>query len=477
MLSTDGRLTPSKSWRGISSERHPASRGQNTEALDYTAPVPMWWIYQILAALALLAVGPWLLVLRRRHYLPTLRGRLGGFAPAAGDPESAARPPGAFWIHAVSVGEAALAGALAARLPGDLAVLVTTITPTGQAQAQAAAARLGDRATVAYLPFELDFAIQRFFRRFAPSSLVLVEGDFWPLLLRAARARGIPTAVVNGRVSDRSFARLLRFRRLALALFLAPIDRFGVQTAVDAERLAALGVPHQRVTVTGNLKFDSPEPVVLSELTRRLEQLAAGRPILVAGSTMEGEEEAVLAAFRRLADGGRPAEARALLVLAPRHPERFAAVAERLATEAPGFVRRSGADRERPAVFLLDSIGELASTYRLATAAFIGGTLQPTGGHNPIEAARFGVPVAVGPSMTNFREIAEIFDHTGAWARVANAAALGELWAAWLADPPAARAIGERGRALVAANAGALDRTLELLAPLVVAAQSRQRQA
>ncbi len=434
----------------------------------------MWWIYQTLAALALLAAGPWLLVLRRRHYLPTLRGRLGGFAPDPGEPESAARRPGALWIHAVSVGEAALAGALAARLPGDLAVLVTTITPTGQAQARAATARLGKRATVAYLPFELGFAIQRFLRRFAPSSLVLVEGDFWPLLLRAARARGIPTAVVNGRVSDRSFARLRRFQWLALPLFFAPIDRFGVQTAIDADRLVALGVPRERVAVTGNLKFDSPEPAGHPELAARLERLAAGRPILVAGSTMEGEEEEVLAAFRRLGAGGGAGE-RALLVVAPRHPERFAAVACRLAAEVPGFVRRSGPDLARPPVFLLDSIGELAATYRLATAAFIGGTLQPTGGHNPIEAARFGVPVAVGPSMTNFREIAEIFDQTEAWARVASGEALGELWAAWLADPPAARAIGERGRALVTANAGALDRTLALLAPLMAAAQTQQR--
>ena len=438
----------------------------------------MWWIYQIVSALALLAAGPFLLLLRRRHYLPTLRGRLGGGRPAPPPPHDA-RPeagtgsPGRFWIHAVSVGEAALAGTLAAKLPPELPLLLTTITPTGQAQASAAAARLGDRAAVAYLPFELGFAIRRFFRRFSPASLVLVEGDFWPLLLRAVRRRGIPTAVVNGRVSDRSFVRLQRFRALALPLFFAPIDRFGVQTAVDAERLIALGVPAGRVTVTGNLKFDSPEPPGNPELARRLESLAAGRPILVAGSTMEGEEEQVLAAFRGLADGDRTAGDRAMLVLAPRHPERFAAVALRVAAEAPGAVRRSGPDRERPPVFLLDSIGELAATYRLATAAFVGGTLQPTGGHNPIEAARFGVPVAVGPSMTNFREIAELFDRTGGWARVASAEELGRLWAAWLADPTAARAIGARGQALVAANAGALARTLELLAPLVAAASGK----
>ena len=435
----------------------------------------MWLIYQILAALALCVAGPWLLLLRRRHYLPTLRGRFGGGKPGAGGRDGAVRQSGALWIHAVSVGEAALAATVAARLPADLPLLLTTITPTGQAQAEAVASRLGGRIAVAYLPFELDFAIARFFRRFAPSALVLMEGDFWPLLLRAVRRRAIPTAVVNGRVSDRAFPRLLRFRRLALPLFFAPIDHFGVQTEVDAERLMALGVQSHRITVTGNLKFDSPEPPELAELSQRLERLAGGRPILVAGSTMEGEEEQVLAAFRQLATGGTPAGERALLVLAPRHPERFATVAARVATEDPGFVRRSGADRPRPAIFLLDSIGELAATYRLATAAFVGGTLQPTGGHNPIEAARFGVPVAVGPSMTNFREIAQHFDRTGAWARVATGEALGKLWEAWLAEPELARAIGDRGRAIVAANAGAIDRTLELLAPLVAATQARER--
>ncbi len=433
----------------------------------------MWWIYQTLAALALLAAGPWLLLLRRRHYLPTVRGRLGG-----GDPGSAGPGPGGeLWIHAVSVGEAQLAGTLAARLPADLALLLTTITPTGQAQAAAVAARLGDRVAVAYLPFELGFALARFFRRFSPSSLVLVEGDFWPLLLRAVKRRGLPTAVVNGRVSDRSFSRLLRFRHLAWPLFFAPIDRFGMQTAVDAERLIALGVPAARVSVTGNLKFDSPEPPPLPELAQRLARLADGRAILVAGSTMAGEEEQVLAAFDQLAAGGRAADQLAMLVVAPRHPERFAAVAELLTAAHPSLVRRSGPDRERPAIFLLDSIGELAATYAQATAAFIGGTLQPTGGHNPIEAARFGVPVAVGPSMTNFREIAEHFDRAGAWGRIASGEELGRLWAAWLADPTSAREVGARGRALVAANAGALDRTLDLLVPLVAAAAAHQRYA
>ena len=324
------------------------------------------------------------------------------------------------------MGEAALAGTLAARLPADLPLLLTTITPTGQAQASAAAARLGDRAIVAYLPFELGFAIARFFRRFSPASLVLVEGDFWPLLLRAVQRRGIPTAVVNGRVSDRSFVRLQRFRALALPLFFAPIDRFGVQTEIDAERLLALGVPAERVTVTGNLKFDSPEPPANPELAATARTTRRGpadpRRRLDHGGRRGAAARGVPPPRRRRPDGRRARHAgpRAAPSRALRRRR------ERLATEVPGFVRRSGPDRARPPLFLLDSIGELAATYRLATAAFVGGTLQPTGGHNPIEAARFGVPVAVGPSMTNFREIAELFDQTGAWARVASGRGAGQ---------------------------------------------------
>lgn len=432
----------------------------------------MWWLYQVLVVLVLVGAGPWLLLFRWKHYLPTLRGRFGGGSAEASPSEA---PAARFWIHAVSVGESMLAGTIAARLPQDLPLLLTTITPTGQAQAAGTVRRLGGLAIAAYLPFELGFAVARFFRRHRPSALVLVEGDFWPLVLRAVRRRALPVAVVNGRVSDKSFARLLFFRTFAFRLFFAPVDRFGVQTAVDAERLAALGVPPDRITVTGNLKFDSPLPPPLVELRERLERLADGRPILLAGSTMPGEEEQVLAAFARLGSTGRPPGERALLVLAPRHPERFDAVATLCAERFPDLVRRSGPDRPRPSIVLLDSIGELAGTYDQAAAAFIGGTLQPTGGHNPIEAARFGVPVAVGPSMTNFREIAEEFDRREAWRRVGSGEELGETWAAWLDEPAGARAVGERGRALVTANAGALDRTLALLAPLIEAAREASR--
>ena len=410
-----------------------------------------WGLYQIATGAALLTAGPFLLARRGAHYLPTVSARLGRLGRAAG----AARVTGGLWFHAVSVGEVGVAATLARALPPRTPLLVTTITPTGQARARAL---FVSDAEIAYLPFDLGFAVRRFYDRFAPRALVLVEGDYWPLVLREARRRSLPVAVVNGRIGDRSFARLSRLRPFLGPLF-SGIDRFGVQTEDDRARLEALGIPPERITVTGNLKYESPEPPRKPELEEALHTLAAGRPILLAGSTMAGEEEQVLAAHAS-AGGG----ARSLLVLAPRHPERWNEVDALLRARGVAAVRRSEmASTEAPDVVLLDSLGELASLYRLATAAFIGGTLAPTGGHNPLEAARFGVPVAVGPSMHNLREMAEQFDRAGAWRRAAGARALGEIWKEWLDDPAAAREQGARAARLVEENQGALQRTLEML--------------
>jgi 3-deoxy-D-manno-octulosonic-acid transferase len=427
----------------------------------------LWGVYQLVMGAALLLTGPILVARRGGHYLPTLPGRLGR-TPAGG---AAAGVPGGgrggLWLHAVSVGEVGVAATLARALPPDLPLLVTTITPTGQARARAAFA---GRAAVAYLPFELGFAVRRFFDRSAPAALVLVEGDFWPLLLREARRRRLPVAVANGRVSDRSFRRMRRLRPF-LAPLLAGVDRFGVQTAEDRGKLLALGVPAERVAVTGNLKYEAPEPARSPALEGEVRRLAAGRAVLLAGSTMAGEEEEVLDALASL--GGR-----ALLVLAPRHPERWDAVERLVAGRGLAAVRRSGlagADAPRSAdVLLLDSLGELAGLYAVADAAFVGGTLVATGGHNPLEPARFGVATAVGPSMENFREMAAEFDRAGAWRRVAGGRELAAVWGGWLDDPAAARAVGSRAARLVEDNRGALERTLELLAPALAAGSGAQ---
>ena len=442
-------------------------------------PVLLRGLYQLAAGAALLIAGPFLLARRGSHYLPTLSGRLGRIGSST---VSALQVSGIVWIHAVSVGEIAVAATLIKALPAGLPLVVTTVTPTGQERARAF---FGDRAEIAYLPFDLGFAVRRFFDRFQPRALVLVEGDYWPLILSEAKRRGLPVTVINGRVGDRSYGRMQKLRPLLGYLF-SPVDRFGVQSAEDRDRLVSLGVSAERITVTGNLKYESPEPAVKPELEERLRALAAGRPILLAGSTMPGEEEQVLDAFDRL--GGQ-----ALLVIAPRHPERWDEVAALLGPRGVNAVRRStipgaGALTPRPPlpvhpstpspgegetyaslpdVVLLDSLGELAGLYRIAAGAFIGGTLAPKGGHNPLEPARFGVPVAVGPSMHNFRDMAERFDRARAWRRVKDAEELAAVWGEWIADPAAAREQGGRALQLLEENRGALGRTLELLGPVL----------
>ncbi len=443
----------------------------------------LWLLYQAGLALALLIAGPFLLVRRGKHYLPTLSGRLGGGSgmppagPAAGKAGRTGEAPPAdvagrpLWLHAVSVGEVGVAATLARALPAAVPLVVTTVTPTGQALAQRLFA---GRAQVAYLPFDLRPTLGRFWRRFTPAALILVEGDYWPLLLRQASRRGLPVAVVNGRVGDRGFRRLRLLRPLT-RLFFGNVQHFGMQTAEDRARLERLGVEPARLTVTGNLKFDTPEPPIgpeLRVLIAACEQLAAGRPLLIAGSTMAGEDEQVLAAFQTLGGGQR-----ALLVLAPRHPERWGDV-ERLLRQSGLAARRRTSLAIAPAtdlppratrtdVLLLDTVGELAALYSAGAAAFIGGTLVPTGGHNPIEPARYRLPIAVGPSMHNFRDVAARFDAAAAWQRVAGPDDLAAAWRHWLDHPTAARAQGEKAAALLAENRGAILRTLDLLAPLL----------
>jgi 3-deoxy-D-manno-octulosonic-acid transferase len=412
-------------------------------------------LYQLGLALALALAAPFWALRQRGRYLRAIARRAG-----FGNPKPAFQH--ALWLHAVSVGEAGVAATLAKALPADTPLLVTTVTPTGQDRASAL---LPARATVDYLPFDLGFLVRRFLKRHQPRALVLVEGDYWPVLLAEARRRGIPVAVVNARIGDRSYVRLRRFPFVSRMLFSA-VGTFAVQSAQDQERLSHLGVPESRTHLTGNLKFESPEPIADPQLVSTLQTLAGSRPLLIAGSTMSGEEEQVLTAFSTLGGGER-----ALLVLAPRHPERWDAVESLIRSRGFETCRRRSLDgvspSRAPAVLLLDSMGELAALYRIATAAFVGGTLVPTGGHNPLEPARFGVPLAVGPSMFNFRDIAEQFEAAKAWRRVGSGAELGEVWGQWLAEPPEGREIGERAARLVDASRGALAATLAVVTPLL----------
>lgn len=414
----------------------------------------MWLLYQLLYALAVLVAGPWLLLWRGRHYLTSLLPRLGA-VPVAPQPT--------LWVHAVSVGEVNVAASLTAILHGKHPLVVTTVTPSGQERARS---RFSSDL-VTYLPFEFGFAVRRFFNRMKPAALILCEGDLWPLVLREAQRRRIPTVVVNARISDQSFRRMRFFQRM-LAPILDPITAFAVQTELDGSRLKVLGVEPRRITVTGNLKFEVGLPAKLPELEQAIAELAQGRPILVAGSTMRGEEAQVVEAFERLGGGDR-----AFLVLAPRHPERWPRVAARLAKTGLALRLRSeialehlGVAKQAPSridVLVLDSLGELAAVYGTGVGAFIGGTLVPTGGHNPIEAACHGVAIAAGPSMHNFKEIETRFDDDNAWQRVQNAADLARVWDQWLKDPQAAAALGRRSAQVFESNKGALAKTREFL--------------
>jgi 3-deoxy-D-manno-octulosonic-acid transferase len=270
--------------------------------------------------------------------------------------------------------------------------------------------------------------------------------------------RELPTALVNGRLSEK----WLKACRDFLPLF-DRVHVFGVRGDEDRDRLAGIGIPRERVHLTGEMKFDAtaePRP----ETEASVQELAGGRPILIAGSTHSDEEPQVLDAFARVGGGER-----AMLVLAPRFPEQSDKVEELLRRKGLDFVRRSRFPVSgRPAVVLLDTIGELAALYHLAAAAFVGSSLLPGGGHNPIEPARFAVPIAAGPHMANFRSLAELFDRTGAWQRVADAEELARTWAAWLDDPEPARQMGRRAADIVEAQRGlAMARTLELLRPFL----------
>ena len=282
--------------------------------------------------------------------------------------------------------------------------------------------------------------------------LVLVETELWPNLIHEAHRRGTRVALVNGRISPRSFPRYRRFRRL-LGPVLAEIDAFLMQGEPHAERIRQLGAPPERVQVTGNLKFDAVEPARLPErLTRLLQGGVDRRPLWVAGSTVEGEEQLVLSAFHRVRE--RVPQAR--LLVAPRHPERFASVPALI--EASGFrcLRRSALDPiawQDGEVMLLDTLGELAQVYALASVVFVGGSLVPPGGHNVLEPAVAGKPVIVGPHMENFQEIADEFRREQALVQVASADELGSEVAALLLDERRRSGLGERARALVTATA------------------------
>ena len=423
--------------------------------------------YTLAVVLLAVVLSPWFAyqAIRYRKYIGSVRQRM-GYLPVSfnldGDPS--------IWIHAVSVGEALTARALIAdlrqRYPG-LRLFLSTTTLTGQ---QIARTRLQDVDAVFFFPFDLPPFVNRTLKLVRPRLFIMMETEIWPNLLRACRQQGVKTMLVNGRISSRSYPRykLLRgfFRRV-----LADVDRFCMQSDESARRLVDIGAESSRVTVTGSLKFESLESPAVSAgrgagRVLRFFRVAAARPVFIAASTLKGEETAVLAAFAAV----RRTLPTTLLVIAPRKPERFGE-AEALARAEGLRVRlrtELGIDAEpRADVVILDTIGELAPLFQIATVVFVGGSLVDQGGHNILEPAVHGKPIVFGPHMQNFAEIAETFLRSQAAVQVADAAGLTAAVVRLMGDPVERARLGAAARALVESNRGAKPRTLDAVADLL----------
>jgi 3-deoxy-D-manno-octulosonic-acid transferase len=370
----------------------------------------------------------------------------------------------AIWIHAVSVGEVVAAEPLvrALRLAQPHApLLITTMTPTGSEQVQ----RLfhGEVQHV-YVPYDLPIAVRHFLERARPRLALIMETELWPNLFHGCRTRGIPVIVANARLSDRSAVGYARFARLTRAT-LRDVSVIAAQSAADAERfqqLLGFAVKIPLVEITGSIKFDMRLPASLREQAEVLRRdLGVERPVWIAASTHEGEEELVLDAFAQV----RVQLANALLLLVPRHPERFARVAVLCEKRGLPLVLRSSHLPCLPdtAVFLGDSMGELPLFYAAADLAFIGGSLVSTGGHNPLEAAALGVPLLFGPQMFNFAEISQLLLRENAALQVRDTQALADSVVLLLRDTERRHALGENGRRVVEANRGALERLMKIV--------------
>ena len=393
--------------------------------------------------------------IKNRAYLERIPERF-GCIPVL----ESARP--VIWVHAVSVGEVQASSALVKRLLSAYPrcqVLLTTITPTGAAQVGSVFAGAVQHR---YLPYDLPHGICLFLRRINPQLLIILETEIWPNLLYYCRRRGIPAILVNARLSAASYRNYLRFRRYS-ASAVQLLSHIAARGAADAERFLALGADPANVSVAGNLKFDievDNDEAGQAQSLRR--ELAAGRPVWIAASTHEGEEEQVLDAFERV----REARADCLMIIAPRHPERFDKVYNLCRRRGLDIVRHTDAAGVAPRdtnVYLLDTLGELPLFYACADVAFIGGSLVPAGGHNVLEAARLAIPLVSGEHTANFAEIISLFKAADAIMIVAESEQLATAVVRLLQDDELSRDYGERGKWVAQQNHGAIDLVMELL--------------
>jgi 3-deoxy-D-manno-octulosonic-acid transferase len=431
----------------------------------------VYLLYSVATLIALVALAPYFLyqALRHNKYVGSLGQRL-GYLPISFNLDAEE----SIWVHAVSVGEVLAARpivtGLKARYPA-LRVFLSTTTMSGQKLARS----VSDADAVFYFPFDFTFIVRRTLNLVKPRLFVMVETEIWPNLLRECRRRNIRTALVNGRISVRSFPRY-RIIRPFMRRVLADIDRFCVQSEETARRLSRIGADTSRITITGSLKFDALDPSASPGRGRprvlRFFHLSPDRLVLIAGSTSKGEEEAVIRAFNRVRatqPGGNP-----LLILAARHPERFDDVERLCQREGLSTRRRSDLpiDSEpRVNTVILDTIGELAQLYQIATAVFVGGSLVPAGGHNILEPAVHGRPIIFGPHMDNFAEIADAFLARGAAIQVRTDRELEEAVVSLMGDPVRRTRLGVSARALVTENRGSKDKTLNVLAELLPPAE------
>jgi len=409
---------------------------------------------------------------RRGEPSGAFRERLGGLPPEiiARAVKTASPSDGPIWIHAVSVGEVLAARPLAEGLKRRFehrAVFVSTTTETGQRLARE---RLDFVDGVFYFPLDWIVPVRRALRAIRPALVIVMETEIWPNFLREARRQGASVIFANARISEKSFARFKKWEFLVGPFYervLADANLFLAQTLEDASRLSEMGASEGRVEVAGNLKYDSEQPemsrfgIWLEGQVKRQERW----PVLVAGSIVAGEEEAVLAAYDLVQRRWR----RALLVLAPRKPDRFDAATEIAASGGWNVVRRTHVDLEAPLdenadVLVLDSIGELAGLYRLADAVFVGGSLIPAGGHNILEPAWFAKPPVFGPSMENFRDMAAQFLKSRAAVQVTSGQQLGKVWIQLIEDKKLGESMGRAALEISELNRGAAARSLDRIA-------------
>jgi 3-deoxy-D-manno-octulosonic-acid transferase len=422
----------------------------------------MYLFYSALLTAGLLVSLPyWLLeMLRHGKYRAGLGERLGRV------PHRIVRetPRRTIWIHAVSVGEVLAIGHLVEELkrrwPAHR-IVVSTTTDTGQVLARK---RFGEES-VFYFPLDLSFAIRPYLRLLRPELVVVAETEFWPNFLRLAQSSGARIAVVNARISDRSLPGYERWSKI-LARILKNVDVFLAQTPRDAQRLAKIGAVPDRILVGGNLKYDIAAPAAIpstAQLRAAFEHSGAG-PVFVCGSTVEGEETLLLRAFENVL----ASHPRAVMILAPRRPERFDEVMRLLADSKIRLWRRSAWSSEEISggVLLLDTIGELASIYALADIAFVGGSLEPHGGHNILEPAQHGVAIVIGNHTENFRDMVALFRNQSA-VRVVSPAELPQVWMELIANSDERLTLGRNAAETARSQTGATQKTVEALANLL----------